>query len=335
MDKLDVSILRELTQAHKLLPARPGIGPTTREISRKLKIPRATVQYRIRKMYGTGVIKGSSILLNPRLLGMEYGAYVVDVSRKLDKSAVVESLRLIEGTLFLHDFIDALVWVGFVYQNEESLASKLERIKEIAGAQGRFSRIPYPEPRGSVARSEATLILRLLKGGFGSYRGLASELCVSVRTLQRTISKLVEQGAIFSLPKVDYQSMTHCIPADLHVLFSDSETARTSDARILPLVADYLVFAALWDTLGMCSLILPNIRSMSRIVSSVERVEGVSSARIDIVREHIDQTKMLAPSLERWLRTTSGSKLAPLTKSRRKSHHIGRVAFGQPDRPQA
>jgi DNA-binding Lrp family transcriptional regulator len=334
LDGLDVAILRELTQAQMVLPARPGIGPTNREISRKLKLPPATTRYRIRKMYASGVIRGSSILMNPGLLGLKYGAYVVDVSALLHKPAVVERLKRVEGTLFLHDFIDSLIWVGFLYENDQALSSKLEEIKEIAGAEGLFSRIPYPRCKASMNHSEAKLILHLLRGRFESYAGLASELGISIRTLQRTLSKLIEEGAVYSLPTVEYQKMSNCVPADLHVLFRDVETARASERTILPLVAEYLVFAALWDTLGMCSLILPDVVTMSRIVEKIRGVDGVAMARVDIVREHIDQASTLARYVERWMEGNGSKSTPPLQNSvasieeHRVETDLSLVAFG-------
>jgi DNA-binding Lrp family transcriptional regulator len=301
LDRLDVSILRELTQAGKVLPGRPGVGPSNREISRKLGLPPATINYRIRRMYSSGVLRGSSILLNPRLVGLRYGAYVVDVSALLDKPSVVDRLKRVEGALYIHDFVNSLVWVGVAYEDDWSLESKLAVIREIVGAEGVFSSIPYPPPRGSISRSEAKLALRLLRRGFTSYGELAKALGVSLRTLQRQLSKLVGEGAVYSLPRVDYRAMTNCVPVDLNILFKDAETGRTSAAKVLPVVGDYLVFAALWDTLGMCSLILPDVETMYRIAATVKHFEGVASARVDIVREHIDQASMLAPYVERWL----------------------------------
>jgi DNA-binding Lrp family transcriptional regulator len=316
LDRLDVAILRELTQAQLVLPARPGIGPTNREISRKLNVPPATIHYHIRRLYASGVIRGSSILLNPNLLGLNYGVYVLDVSPLLNKPDVLDRLKRVEGTLFLHDFIDTLVWIGFVYERDSELQSRLDAFKEIAGAEGTFSHIPYPQVKGLMSRSKAKLIRPLLRGEFEFYDELASDVGVSVRTLKRMLPKLVEEGAIYSLPKLDYESMTNCVPADLILIFRDAETARTSGRRrILPLVADYLVFAALWDTLGMCSLILPDVGTMSRIAASVKRVEGVASARIDIVRERIDQSGVLGGYMERW---TKGWRV-PVAPSAKKS----------------
>ncbi len=115
LDTLDVAILREMTQAQMILPGRPGVTPSMREVARKVDLPAATVRYRIQRMYASGVIRGSSVFPNFNLLGLKGGAYTVDVSPLQDKSDVVRRLREIQGVISIHDFVGSLVWSVFAY----------------------------------------------------------------------------------------------------------------------------------------------------------------------------------------------------------------------------
>ena len=333
LDAIDVAILRELTQAGLILPGRPGVTPSNREISRKLKLPPGTVRYRIRKMYSSGAIRGSTIFPNPSMLGLRYGAYVLDVSPQLDKADAVKRLLQVEGAIYMHDFVGSLVWVGFAYGDDRDLDGKLSQMSEIAESEGIFSRIPYPPATGKLTRPEAELVLRLLKGGFESYGSLARELNVSVRTLQRRMSKIVKHGTVFCLPRVDYPAMKHCVPADLHIVFKDNEAVTTSGRRIIPLLGDSLVFAALWDTLGMCSLILPNVGTMAGIVEKVKKVDGVTAARIDIVREHVDQARELEGRLEKWMEEKGFRRAPEATAMAGLTPGAGPSAFEGPQTP--
>lgn len=296
-----MAILRELTQAHMVLPARPGVTPSNREISRKLKVPPGTVRYRIRRMYSSGVLRGSSVLPNPNLLGLKFGAFVVDVSPKLDKALVVEKLLHTDGALYMHDFVGSLVWVGFAYEGDRDLDGKVTQMSEIAGSEGKLSRIPYPPYAGTLTGPEAELVLRLIRGGFESYKGLAKEMGVSGRTLERKVSKLASSGAVFSLPKVHYESMTNCVPADVHITFKDAGAVTASGRKILEILGGSLVFAALWDNPGMCSAIFPSVGPVTGIVDRIKGVEGVTAVRVDIVRERMDQARALERPLERWM----------------------------------
>jgi DNA-binding Lrp family transcriptional regulator len=311
LDRLDVAILRELTQAQLVLPGRPGVGPSTREVSRKLGLPPGTVRYRMKRMYTSGIIRGSSVFPNPNLLGVKAGAFTVDVSPLMRKAEVVDKLKQVEGVGFIHDFIGTLLWAVFMYDGEKDLQSKLAQMKEAVGSPGFCSSIPYPPCTVALTQPEAELVLRLLKRGFDSYPRLAKEMGVSVRTLQRRISKLVREGAVLSLPKVDYHAMSGSVPADLVVLFKDNEAARSSQSTILPIVGEYVILAALWDVIGMCSLVLPDVAAVTRIAESVRQVNGVSMARVEIVKDHIDQVVTLEGYLRRWM-AGNGFEVAPL-----------------------
>lgn len=319
MDRVDVAILREMTQGQLILPGRPGITPSNREISRKLGLPPGTIWYRIKRLYASGIIKGSWVSPNPSLLGLSMRAFTVDVPPLLDKAKVIEGLRRVDGVVSAHDFVGSLLWVTFVYESEEALGIKLKQIREIAGAEGIHSSIPYPPCTASLTKSEAELILRLLKGGFDSYGSLAREMGITVRTLERRFSKLVKEGSIISLPKVDYKAMTGCVPADLLVLFENPEAARASPRTVLPLIGDRVILAALWDVVGMCSMVLPDVASVTEVAEKIRRLDGVSMARVEIVRDHIDQMGILEGYIERWM-LSKGLKVSALHFTRTMSN---------------
>ena len=315
MDRIDIAILREMTQARLILPGRPGLTPSNRAISRRLGLPPGTVRYRIRQLYGSGVVGGSSVFPNPNLLGLRVKAFTVDASPQLDKADVIEKMKLVEGVISAHDFVGSLLWAVFFYEDERALAARLKQLREIAGAEGILSSIPYPPCTASLTTPEAELILRLLKGGFDSYSGLGRETGVTVRTLERRLSKLVMEGAVLSLPKIDYAAIVGCVPADLLVLFESPEAAKASPNTVLPLVGEHVVLAALWDVAGMCSMLLPNVAAVGEVAGKVKGVRGVSMARVEIVRDHIEQFQAFEGPLVRWMQK-KGFKVAPLQAQR-------------------
>ena len=315
MDRLDIAIIRELIQARSVLPARPGVGPSNREISRRLKLPPGTVRYRINRMYRTGALKGSDVFPNPNLVGVKFGVYVVDVSPGLRKAEAVRELERVDGAVIIHDFLGSLAWVGFLYEDDRSYSRRLEEFSKIAGAEGVFSPILYPPCGVSLTRREAGLVLRLSRGKFESYGGLARELGVSVRTLERMLSKLVREGALFSLPRVDYRKMTGCVTADILLSFRSLEDARGSQEKILSLVGEYVIFAALWDVVGVCSMILPSVATLNELAEKVREVEGVVAARAEVVKSHFDQLgAVVGRQVEKWMSEKGLGAPVPLVR---------------------
>lgn len=302
LDALDISILRELTQARMVLPARLGTSPSFREMAKKLNLPHATLRYRIRRMYSSGVIIGSSVFPNPNLLGLKTGACTMDISPLLRKEDVVKRLELVDDVFFIHDFLGSLVWVIFNYESEESRRKKLDVMQEITGAEGIYSQIPFPPCSVELSRAEAEFLLYLTSRGLSTYARLARELGVSVRTIKRRLSKLVNGNSLVSLPRVNYGALKNCAPADLLILFRDQDAAKDSERRVLPLVQDHVILAALWDVVGMCSLILPNVPVITELVGKIRQVDGVAAARIEIVKQHIDLTRNFTEYVQKWMR---------------------------------
>src|SRR5579872_5077401 len=99
MDKIDVTILRELTQGGLILPGKPGFSSSYRELSKKLRIPPGTIRNRIKAMYRLGVLKGSVMYPNPNLFKLMGAAYTMNIPEELDKTRVFHEVKLVEGFL--------------------------------------------------------------------------------------------------------------------------------------------------------------------------------------------------------------------------------------------
>ena len=322
MDKLDIAILRELTQGGLILPGRPGFTPSYREVSKKLRIPFGTVRNRINTMYKLGVLNGSSLFPNPNLLKFKAGAYTMDIPPELDKAEVFHKLRSVEGFLSAHDFLGSKAWVTFVFRDEQELERKLVFLKKLAGPVGTFSRIPFPPCSDSLTESEAQLILQVSTNGLASYAELRRSMKIPARTLKRRISKLAKENMILSIPKVDYKAIAGSIPGDLLIFFENYTTRAKAEPKVVELVKDYLVLAALFDVVGMCSLILPNAVLLKELAEKVKQIEGVKQASAEIVVEHLHEPKDLIEYLKNQTYGRSKSNSEFLTETSESGNNL-------------
>jgi len=300
MDELDARILRELTQATRALPARPGFRASNRAIARTLQVSPGTVRNRIHRMSAEGVLTGWSVYANPNLLGLEPAAYAVEVSPGRKKGEVVERLRALEEVYFIQNFRGNLVGLAFVFPDEESRAKTVATVQAITGARGGiFSRVHYPPCSVTLTPPEWRLLSRLTRGRLSTYAALARELGASVRTIKRRVTKLVRGRAILSVPTLDYRALSGCVPVDLVVAFTSPATRHEAERRILTLVGNGLIFAGSWADLGLFSLLLPSVGTATRLADEVPRIPGVRMARVEIVEDHIDQLSALHRYVDR------------------------------------
>src|SRR5579872_3655019 len=242
MDRFDVEIIRELSQAQVTMPARVGLRSSYREMAKKIGISAGTVRNRVEKMYATGVLGGSSVYPNPTLLGLKGGSFAVDVSPRLAKSEVLSSLKSISDILFIHNFRGSLVGMLFLYKSE-SLDEIIERFKAVSDAKAVFfSRVEFPPCKLNLDNFDLHLILQLSRG-FRSYAQLSRSLDTSIRTIKRRLSRLKAEGAILSSPTLDYKAISGGAAADLIVAYQHSKVE--TEKKILEIIGEYMIFAGI------------------------------------------------------------------------------------------
>jgi DNA-binding Lrp family transcriptional regulator len=300
MDSLDTRILRELTQATGVVPARPGLSASYRTIGRALRVSPGTVRNRVNRMRLSGVLTGSSVYANPSLLGLEASAYALEVAPDRTKADVVEQLRGLEGMLFIQNFRGSLLGLAFVHADAASRKRVVEAIRRITGAPGGvISAVGYPPCHATLSPSEWKLLSRLMRGSFSTYASLAHELGVSARTIKRRVAKLVHTQAVLSVPTMDYRALSGCIPADLVVAFSSPEERHGAERKVLDLVGDRMIYAGLWADFSLYSLLLPKVSAASELAAAVPRIPGIAISRVEIVDEHIDLVQGLRAYVDR------------------------------------
>ncbi len=265
-------------------------------MARKLRISPGTIRNRVKALSSSGILLGSSIYFNPNLLGLEGGAFAVEVPSNEDKNEVIEKIKHIEGILFIHNFYSALVGIAFVCE-KGSLQSKLDSFRATAGAgegSGFFSRVMYPPCDISPSGPEWALIARLSRNNYKSYAELAKDLDVSVRTLKSRMSGILRSRAVLSLPTLNYRAITIGVPADVIVVFTHPSRKHEAEEKVLELLGKYLVFAGVGSDYMVYNLIVPSLPMVEDLEDSIGKIAGVNSVRAELVREHIDLARNIA-----------------------------------------
>ena len=309
MDHLDIRILRQLSQAHTVWPAKPGLVSSYRGIARQLGASPGTVRNRIRGMVRTGFLREMQVYVNPTVLGLSSGSYAVEVPPDRSKAGVIDRLGQVEGVVFFENFHGTLLGIGLTYPDDHGLQRTLAQIDGIVGSTGVFSRVEHPPSSASLAPSEWTLVARLMRGRFLTYPQLARENGLSVRTLKRRLARLVAVGAILTFPRMDYRALLGGVTADLLVSYGDAGARPETRSRILRRVEEWLIFAGVWEDFEVYRLILPNVPLATHLAEEVGRMEEVRLVRAELVDGVADHFDGLRSRVEQ--RAAAGRDLGP------------------------
>ncbi|MGI0081141.1 MAG: hypothetical protein ACRECH_16140 [Nitrososphaerales archaeon] len=140
------------------------------------------------------------------LLGLKAAVFGFDVDPSTPKTKVIDSLKLLDGMLFIHNFHRSFIGSLFVYADERELQRKISLLRSLSGTnQEAFSRVQYPPCMAALIDPEWKLVARLSDGRFSSYAQLASELGTSVRTLKRRMERIVLGSSFPTLLKSSSQ----------------------------------------------------------------------------------------------------------------------------------
>ena len=317
VDQLDIRILRELTQADALWPAKLGPPASYREIARRVGVSYSTIHNRIQSMMESGFLRGIGVYVNPLLLGLEAGSYVVEIPRAGTKARLIDRIRDIPGVIFFENFRGSLLGLGIMYEDARRLEARLSRIDRICESErGTFSRVTFPPTDVALAPGDWKLIQVLMSRGLLSYDRLAEELGVPVRTLKRRLSKLVHTHAILTYPRMDYRGLEGGIASELLVEFRSPEARASGEAKIRQRIGEWVTFVGVWEKFDMFRLILPNTRMVNDLALEIGRYPEIRTVRPELVDEVIDRFQALLPYVERRLKARGGSP-APRVSVRR------------------
>lgn len=294
MDKLDIRIVRELSQGTNQRLVWGDVNPTYREIGRRLGVSKDRIRERIQKMRASGFLKEFPLQVNPSLLGVSMGALTVDSDRSASNRDLAAKLPLIDGMLLLVTHVSGTSGLIFFYADEASRRKKVELMSRICGSSnGKFTVIPYPRCTVTLSTRDWEIVAALQRNFRRSAGEIAAELGISTKTLNRRLKKLIEGYAISTLISTDARKLEGGVVANLIIEYSRDEDRRKTDESLIADLEPYLFFPGLWASYGVYSLILPSIPDASNVFDRTKRIRGVGSARMELVEDRIETYDIL------------------------------------------
>lgn len=291
MDRLDVRILRELLQGEGT-PLQPEFRRSFRAISKRLHIDEDTVRNRVRRFEDTGLVRDWHLVVNPHFLNQEDVGAWFDVSPAVSMEDLVARLQLLEGMLIIIPMYTNAV--GLIMRHRRaSLERQLELVQKLCGGHVESGRIPWPPCSAKFSRTDGRIINALLANPRRPLAQVSKEAGVSDRTVNRRLRRMIRNGDLAALARLDQRSARDFLFAELFVSYP-GELKGGIDAEITAHYSE-----CIWHVLHLVplrtgedhhcvfNLILHNISEADEISSWVGSVPGVSKANVYVVRKWI------------------------------------------------
>ena len=294
MDPLDVGILRELSRDQILWFGRLDPRISAAEISRRLRVDRATVSARLHDWERSGFLLGHEVVPSPLVFRARIAGGNLRVADLRTKPEVLNDLALVPGLISAVDHVGD--WVALLYAYEDSRALERSRrlVERLPGVGEATPCVPFhpPEPTVVPTALDFRILDDLKSNPRRTLQQIARSVGTSSKSLVRRLTRLVQGRAIWYLPILDFTRYPKAVVARFVVTLKaglDSSRAAAKARELVPSMT-YLV-----DTTSLSGPggTVPPMLDLSAHLESVGRVEDVQ--RILQEQDSVEAVEVLFP----------------------------------------
>ena len=326
LDRVDVGIVRWFLQGHQTAPFRPEVRPNIKMLSTRLGVSGETVRNRMRRMFETGVLNGVVGQPNPEALGLQVGAFGIQLPPETPRLKVARSLALVEGMQIVATHLDGMIGLVFYHEGGASLERKLKLVKEISGAtETVFTEVRFPPCDLELKPADWEILAALRPDASQSYQELAKKTGLSAKTVKRRLDRMVSGSAVFTMALHDSRAVSGGMEANLVVQYEPGADRSAADGAIVRALEDNLLYAGVWARYSVYAINVPNLVAAEEAERRVKRIRGVKGAKASIIEERLElydsldqviSSKLRSPGAER--RAARGVKAVQMARERRR-----------------
>lgn len=251
------------------------------DVARLLRVDPGTIRARLRRWEKEGFLLGFEVVPNVRLFGARLGGGTMRVDDPRAKERVLRDLALVDGALVVADNVGPWMAIHLANESPAALARREAAVRRIAGVDELEPCIAHDAPPCSAkAGALDWRILQALRVAAHAPLAAAAERAgVSPKTFRRRYGALVEAGAVWSIPILDFTRWTGAVMA--RFIVSVAEGARPAEvAKGVRAAVPDLVDLALPSEMGIG---LPyRIVDVFASLPSAGAVEEATRALLDV-----------------------------------------------------
>ncbi|MGH9921091.1 MAG: AsnC family transcriptional regulator [Nitrososphaerales archaeon] len=306
IDELDVKILRALISESAVAPSNEQVGSSLRAIAGRLGADDMTVNYRYKRLQGSGLMSGWRLLVNPIFFGCQLLDVMVDVQPESAKSDMVRKLKLVHEIIGIIKFYGRALKMIVMYNGDESRLRTIELISRITNTE-KMTKFRWAVPQCRTERlseTDVAIIRALSNDARKSFVKVSGELGLSARTVRNRVNRLRMENTVFTLPILNMGGVPGFIPFYISYSYSKSEAKNAVDRAMLSHFETSYLWGGLSDPeSGYVLLSTSTVSDVQKCLEWGESLPGITSARVDILTETLmfpeKQSELLARKNER------------------------------------
>ncbi len=204
MDAVDYEIYRRLSPDGRIRfwASRRVIDPriSARQIAEGVGLSEAGVRLRLKNLRAQGLLRGSSVTLNPSLFGASIVVAEVPVRSPRESERLFRDLAVADGMVFARDLLDEeerKVQVYYAADSAGATARRTALVRRLSPSGELRGPTPYVIPAGpsSLSRLDWRLLDAFRRFPDGSLGRFATESRTSARTATRRFGALLDARA--------------------------------------------------------------------------------------------------------------------------------------------
>ena len=279
--ELTVNIMRELS----ITPSHWNVKRSYSEVAKKLGVDEETVRSRVQSLRNSGFLLGWRLILNAKLLGRESSILAIELHDIKKKEKAIAQISRMTGVVLIQSFYGKTLQVTVFSESEEELGRQMKKITSISGGEI-FTRwkVKLPRCNHKPKSIDWMIIGALLKNADKKIPEIARELKVSAKTVKRRVSMMMESSAFFLQPILDLKKVAGVLPCQLLVQCTEAKKSMIDD--LITSKFERIVFGLTDSTThSIFTIICVNLAEAQSILKEVQKEEGVTLAKIEIIEE--------------------------------------------------
>jgi DNA-binding Lrp family transcriptional regulator len=279
--ELTVSIMKELS----ITPSHWNVKRSYSEVAKKLGVDEETVRIRMQSLRQSGFLLGWRLIVNANLIGRESSILALELDDIEKKDEAIAQLTRMDGVVLIQSFYGKSLQVTVFSESQKELQQKIKIITSVSGSEiFTHWKVKLPRCNFKPKQIDWMIIGALLKNADRKIPEIARELKVSVKTVKRRIIIMMESSAFFLQPILDLKKVAGALLCQLLVQCSEEKKSMIDD--LITSKFERIVFS-LTDsaTHSIFTIICVNLAEAQSILKEVQKQEGVSLAKVEIIEE--------------------------------------------------